>query len=49
MNKIYNSVHQLKPTSVNGYRVVNRGKDSAEIYLYGAIGADWFGDGVIAK
>ena len=49
MNKIYNSVHQLKPTSVNGYRVVNRGKDSAEIYLYGAIGADWFGDGVTAK
>jgi len=43
------TVHQLKPTSVNGYRVVNRGKDSAEIYLYGVIGADWFGDGISAK
>ena len=43
------AVHQLKPTSVNGYRVVNRGKDSAEIYLYGVIGADWFGDGISAK
>ena len=42
------TVHQLKPTSVNGYRVVNRGKDGAEIYLYGAIGADRYGDGVTA-
>lgn len=40
---------QLKPTTVNGYRVVNRGKDSAEIYLYGVIGADWMGDGITAK
>ncbi len=40
---------QLKPTSVNGYRVVNRGKDSAEIYLYGVIGADWMGEGITAK
>jgi ATP-dependent Clp protease protease subunit len=40
---------QLKPTTVNGYRVVNRGKDDAEIYLYGVIGGDWFGEGVTAK
>lgn len=39
-----------KPESaVSGYRVVARSKDSAEIYLYGIIGADWFGDGVTAK
>lgn len=31
-----------------GYRVVAK-KDRGEIYLYGAIGADWFGDGVSAK
>ncbi len=43
------TVHQLKPTTVNGYRVVNRGKDSAEIYLYGAIGGDWMGEGITAK
>jgi ATP-dependent Clp protease protease subunit len=48
-----NSVHQLQPktktASANGYRVIARGQDSAEIYLYGVIGGDWFGDGVTAK
>lgn len=38
-----------KPAQASGYRVVNRGSDRAEIYLYGIIGADWFGDGVTAK
>jgi ATP-dependent Clp protease protease subunit len=38
-----------KPAPASGYRVVNRGSDRAEIYLYGIIGADWFGDGVTAK
>lgn len=50
---IRNSVHTLKPKPAsgapNGYRVVARSKDSAEIYLYGAIGGDWFGEGVTAK
>ncbi|WP_376993373.1 head maturation protease, ClpP-related [Azospirillum himalayense] len=31
-----------------GYRIVNRG-DTGEIYIYGTIGADWFGEGVTAK
>ena len=37
------------PKQPSGYRVVNRGSDRAEIYLYGVIGADWFGDGITAK
>lgn len=32
-----------------GYRVVARGSERAEIYLYGVIGQDWFGEGVSAK
>jgi len=32
-----------------GYRVVARGNNRGEIYLYGPIGADWFGEGVSAK
>jgi ATP-dependent Clp protease, protease subunit len=32
----------------SGYRVVAKG-DAAEIYLYGVIGQDWFGDGISAK
>jgi ATP-dependent Clp protease protease subunit len=52
--KILNSVHTLKPkpsenAKPNGYRVVARSKDNAEIYLYGIIGGDWFGEGVTAK
>jgi ATP-dependent Clp protease protease subunit len=52
---ILNSVVPLKtkPTAgakPNGYRVVaNKALNSAEIYLYGIIGGDWFGDGVTAK
>lgn len=33
----------------SGYRVVARSQDRAEIYLYGTVGSDWFGDGVTAK
>lgn len=33
----------------SGYKVVARGADAAEIYLYGVIGGDWFGEGVTAK
>lgn len=32
-----------------GYRVLARGKDRGEIYLYGAIGESWFSEGVSAK
>jgi ATP-dependent protease ClpP protease subunit len=32
----------------SGYKVVAKG-DTAEIYIYGAIGGDWFGEGVTAK
>lgn len=32
-----------------GYRIVSRGTDAAEVYLYGMIGADFFGDGISAK
>lgn len=31
-----------------GYRMLAK-KDRGEIYLYGPVGADWFGDGVSAK
>lgn len=50
---IANAVVPLKAKpgagAASGYRVVARGKDSAEIYLYGIIGSDWFGEGVTAK
>ncbi len=47
MSKIFNlSGAERKPS---GYRVVARGSDRAEIYLYGVIGQDWYGDGVSAK
>ncbi len=35
--------------AAKGYRMVARGADRAEIYLYGTVGSDWFGDGVTAK
>jgi ATP-dependent protease ClpP protease subunit len=31
------------------YRMLNKGKDRGEVWLYGIIGMDWFGDGVTAK
>jgi ATP-dependent Clp protease protease subunit len=42
-------VVDLKKPQPSGYRVVARGADRAEIYLYGVIGADWFGEGITAK
>lgn len=33
----------------SGYKVVARGDDSAELYIYGVIGGDWFGEGITAK
>jgi len=43
-------VKLVKPAAkaASGYRIVARG-EQAEIYLYGVIGVDWFGDGVSAK
>jgi ATP-dependent protease ClpP protease subunit len=56
-SQIFNAVVPLKtkikqqPTDAKpaGYKVVAKGNDSAEIYVYGPIGQDWFGDGVSAK
>lgn len=54
--KIFNSVHQMRPgtkpaaqSKAPGYRVVAKGKDAADIYIYGIIGQDFWGDGVSAK
>lgn len=33
----------------SGYRVIARGADAAELYIYGVIGGDWFGEGITAK
>jgi ATP-dependent Clp protease, protease subunit len=38
-----------KPAAQSGYRVIAKGNDAAEIYIYGAIGGDFFGDGITAK
>ncbi len=54
-SKIFNAVVPLKTKPAagakpNGYRVVaNKASNSAEIYVYGVIGGDWFGEGVTAK
>jgi ATP-dependent Clp protease protease subunit len=42
------TVHTLKPDAA-GYRMLARGSDHAEIYLYGVIGGDWGGTGVTAE
>lgn len=45
------TVHRLpakKNDAPAGYRMAAKG-DRAEIYLYGAIGQDWFGEGVTAR
>lgn len=31
------------------FRMINRGKQGAEIYVYGVIGGDWFGEGCTAQ
>lgn len=37
-------------TGPGGYRVVSRAAaNAADIYIYGSIGADWFGEGISAK
>lgn len=53
--RIFNGVVPIKTKPAvgakpSGYRVVaNKASDSADIYVYGVIGNDWFGDGVSAK
>lgn len=38
-----------KPKAHGQYKMVNKGNDRGEIWVYGVIGMDWFGDGVTAK
>lgn len=52
MKALMSNVRQFtaKPASKSsGYKMVNRGNDRGEIYLYGTIGMDWFGEGISAK
>ena len=44
------TVHQL-PTAKKpaGFKIVARGAQKAEVYVYGIIGGDWFGDGATAQ
>lgn len=44
-------VTTLKPKAktMPGYRVIAKGNNAAEIYIYGVIGGDWFGEGITAK
>lgn len=48
---VMNNVTPLrpKPKAQGQYRMLNKGSDRGEIWLYGIIGMDWFGDGVTAK
>src|SRR5688500_9703008 len=51
MKILMNSVTRLQPKqkAQGQYRMVNKANDRGEIWLYGIIGMDWFGDGVTAK
>lgn len=49
MSKIIRLPQGKQAPTVNGYRIIAKGNDAAELYLYGMIGSDWFGDGVTAK
>lgn len=44
-----NNVTPIKPKASGQYRMVNKANDRGEIWLYGIIGSDFFGDGVTAK
>ncbi len=48
--RMHAGVHQLprRSKTPSGYRMTNRG-GTGEIYLYGVIGGDWYGEGVTAK
>jgi len=51
--RIVNSVHQFRPErpakAASGYRMRAKNKNEGEIYLYGLIGRDFWGDGISAK
>lgn len=49
MSKIIQLAKGKAVPAVNGYRVAAKGSDAAEIYIYGVIGGDWFGEGITAK
>jgi ATP-dependent protease ClpP protease subunit len=51
MRILMNNVTPMKPKAKaqGQYRMVNKGNDRGEIWVYGVIGMDWFGDGVTAK
>lgn len=43
------TIHQLPVKSASEVKIVARGAQKAEIYVYGVIGGDWLGDGTTAK
>lgn len=49
MRIVMNNVTPIKPKASGQYRMVNKANDRGEIWLYGIIGSDFFGDGVTAK
>jgi len=49
MKIVMSNVTPLKPRASGQYRMVNKGSDRGEIWVYGIIGMDWFGEGVTAK
>lgn len=49
MAKLVKLVSGKKSAAASGYRVIAKGDDAAEIYIYGVIGGDWFGEGITAK
>ncbi len=44
-----NVITPFRQKASGEYRMLNKGNDRGEIWLYGSIGQDWFGDGVTAK
>lgn len=49
MSKIIQLPKGKDTPKASGYRVIARGSESAEVYIYGVIGGDWFGEGITAK
>lgn len=44
------SIHRLGAAkAAAGFKIVARGAKRAEVYVYGVIGGDWFGDGATAQ
>lgn len=50
MKIVMSNVTRLQQPKAQGqYKMLNKSNDRGEIWLYGIIGMDWFGDGVTAK